>query len=153
GRLLATTVILSGPSSAAATGSLPQFIRRSPRVLVSAARNWGVGPVQGRFPNGFLSDRCSMVAMSRGHMADALVPPTLVQRPAGTGLAQPWEKERKREEMVFASDLYSSHRPTERSKNAIAESRCFCRWARPQHARLSGPCRASEWRLYRPGAS
>ena len=32
------------------------------------------------------------------------------------------------------------------------ESRGFCRWARPQHAFLSGPCRTVERRQYRAGA-
>jgi hypothetical protein len=61
------------------------------------------------------------------------------------------KKERNRENTLFASDLKSKHRPTDRSKNAIVESRGICCWARPQHAFISGPCHAHEQRRYRAG--
>ena len=53
------------------------------------------------------------------------------------------KKERNRENTLFASDLKSKHRPTDRSKIAVVESGGICCWARPQHALISGPCRAT----------
>src|SRR5215831_16787643 len=42
--------------------------------------------------------------------------------------------------------------PTQRSKNAIAQDRHFCRWPRPQYALLSASCRARERRRYSAGS-
>jgi hypothetical protein len=61
------------------------------------------------------------------------------------------KKERNRENTLFANDLRSKHPPTNRSKIAIVESRGICRWIRPQHTVISGPCRADEQRRYCAG--
>jgi hypothetical protein len=60
-RLLAKAATLFAPSSAAATGSLPQFTRPSPGVL---RRGGGTGQIKGCFPDGFLGDR-GTVGVSR----------------------------------------------------------------------------------------
>ena len=66
-KLLAKTANLSGPSSAAATGSLPPFAPSSPRMLVSTRRNESARAIKGLFPQCIARRPSRTVGASRGH--------------------------------------------------------------------------------------
>jgi len=88
---------MSAPSSAAATGSLPQFARPPPGVIVGAQCADSSDQIKGCCANGFLCDRLREVTL-----ADALILLTSsAPRFAGYRLAQRCEKARKHDDMLW----------------------------------------------------